>query len=210
MTEPTDKGVAVALVAVFISSACALLARRILYSKGLVHKERNEIVKNNPPPEVSPQEKALIDSVIPHLMMYQSQLRAARREGIVFDERPERLDVVAGKLGSAFGSVYNKLRDEVNNDEEPEFTSEQLRHRLAWEYKETTEDNAWRMCNAWRMWRVEREPGSDGELERLRSLSTTEFDRWFVHGPHGTLSIDKRMEEFYRRHPQLQGVASHT
>ena len=80
MAEPTDKGVAVALVAVFISSACALLAlaRRILYSKGLVHNERNEIVKNNPPPEVSPQEKALIDSVIPHLMIYQSQLRAAR------------------------------------------------------------------------------------------------------------------------------------
>jgi len=204
MAEPTDKGVAVALVAVFISSACALLAlaRRILYSKGLVHNERNEIVKNNPPPEVSPQEKALIDSVIPHLMIYQSQLRAARREGIVFDEKPEHLDVVAGRVGSAFGSVYIKLRDEVNNDEEPEFTSEQLRHRLAWEYNDTTEDNVRRT------WYVEREAGSDGELERLRSLSTTEFDRWFIHGPQSTLSIDKRMEEFYRRHPQLQGVAS--
>ena len=52
---------------------------------------------NFPPPEETAQERALLDSIIPHLMKMQESIRSAKQEeGAEFGCRPEGLDIVEG------------------------------------------------------------------------------------------------------------------
>lgn len=198
------KGICVSIVLV----AATFVARRI-YAYGKrhpAHAQRNGIIANFPPPEETAQERALLDSILPHLMKMQESIRSAKQEeGAEFGCRPESLDIVLGRMGSAIGSIFNELRDQAVDD--PEYTSKQLRHRLAWEYAESTEENIRRM------WYVEREDDSGGlatttgqQDEACKQLDA--HHEYLEHrGPRYEEWLERRIREHYERHPR--GVFSY-
>lgn len=186
------------------------------------HVQRDEIIAHNPPPEETTQERTLLDSIIPHLMRMQESIRSAKQdERAVFGDSPESLDIVLGRMGSAVGSIFNDLRDQAIDD--PEYTSKQLRHRLAWEYADSTEE-----CIR-RRWYIEREeekyhnddnvdkednnpdddnPNNEGEATATATLSRA--NEYLDEAPfseyNGPLPfnewLDRRMREFYERYPR--------